>query len=297
MGVSLKLNNEGATRCPDLDLNNSRNLIRLAHLIGIPKGMTSMKHLLCFSLSAVFFLSGCASDPRPKKPAPDMRIPQEKWVPGARPYEVNGIRYFPLSDAEGFVEYGKASWYGAEFHGRPTASGLVYDMHAKSAAHKTLPLDTVVRVVNLSNQRSVVVPVNDRGPFVRGRVIDLSFAAAKELDMIGPGIAEVRVEALAREGIRPGSEGGSVPLLEWQDFRKGEFTIQIGAFENEAKALALADRFRELFDFVHVDVYRNETGRVFHRVQVSKSTNLDEAEEMERKLAAMGFPNAFVVRM
>jgi rare lipoprotein A len=256
-----------------------------------------MNCLLGFSILFFFFLTGCASDPHPKKPIPDIRTPPEKWVPGARPYEVNGIRYFPLSEAEGFVEYGKASWYGEDFHGRTTASGRIYDMHAMSAAHKTLPLDTVVKVVNLSNRKSVIVPINDRGPFVRGRVIDLSYAAAKELDMIGPGVVDVKVEALAREVARPESEGGLLSFLEWQDWRRGEFTIQIGAFENERNALALADRFRDLFNFVNIAVYRSETGRVFYRVHVSKSTTLDEAEGIEKRLAEMGFPNAFVVRM
>jgi rare lipoprotein A len=258
-----------------------------------------MKRLLCCSMLVFFFLSGCASDPHPppKKPSPDVGSLPEKWVPGARPYEVNGIRYFPLPDAEGFVEYGKASWYGREFHGRPTASGRIYDMYAKSAAHKTLPLDTLVRVVNLSNRKSIIVPVNDRGPFVRGRVIDLSYGAAEELDIIGPGVVDVKVEALAREVSRTDSEGGVLPLLEWQDFRKGEFTIQVGAFENRTNALNLADRFREVFDFVNIAVHQDGTGRVFYRVHVSKSETLDEAGNIEKRLVEMGFPNAFVVRM
>ena len=248
-----------------------------------------MKRLLCFSTVILFSLAGCATEPRPKKPLPDVGTVPEKWVPGARPYEINGIRYLPLPDAEGFVEYGKASWYGEEFHGRPTASGLIYDMHAKSAAHKTLPLGSVVRVVNLSNLKSVIVPVNDRGPFVSGRVIDLSYAAAKELDMIGAGVVDVKVEALAREvaGPDPG----------WQDFRKGDFTVQVGAFENRANALNLADRFREVFDFVDIVAYQDMTGRVFYRVHVSRSETLDEAGSFEKRLVEMGFPHAFVVRM
>lgn len=256
-----------------------------------------MKRSFCFSVILAFLFSGCALETPPKRPASLARAVPEKWVPGARPYEVNGVRYFPLPDADGFVEYGKASWYGEEFHGRPTASGLIYDMHAKSAAHKTLPLDTLVRVVNLSNQKSIIVPVNDRGPFVKGRVIDLSYAAAKEMDMIGPGVVDVKVEALARESTRPDSEGGSVPLIEWQDLRRGEFTIQIGAFENRNNALNLADRFRGVFDFVKVAVYQYGAGRVLYRVHVSKSVTLDEAANLEKRLADMGFPDAFVVRM
>jgi rare lipoprotein A len=256
-----------------------------------------MKCLHCLFICLFFFsLSGCVSDPHPGKPFPDAGTTPEKWVPGARPYEVNGIRYFPLPDAEGFAEYGKASWYGQEFHGRPTASGQIYDMYAVSAAHKTLPLGTVVKVVNLSNLKSVIVPVNDRGPFVSGRVIDLSYTAAKHLDMIGPGVVDVKVEALARETGGPDSKG-SMPVLEWQDFRKGEFTVQVGAFEDRSNAFNLADRFREVFDFVNIVVYQDAAGRVFYRVQVSKSETLEEAGSLEKRLVEMGFPNAFVVRM
>jgi rare lipoprotein A (peptidoglycan hydrolase) len=153
-----------------------------------------MRRLLAFMTLLLVCSSACAPGPPPAR-----SLPEKRWVPGARPYEVNGIRYYPLPSAQGFVEHGKASWYGKEFHGRPTASGSAYNMYGKSAAHKTLPLDTWVRVVNLDNNKSVIVPINDRGPFVKGRVIDLSYGAASELDMIGPGVVEVRVEALAKE--------------------------------------------------------------------------------------------------
>ncbi|RME35133.1 MAG: septal ring lytic transglycosylase RlpA family protein, partial [Deltaproteobacteria bacterium] len=104
-----------------------------------------------------------------------------------RPYMVNGKRYDPLRDHSGFVEQGTASWYGPKFHGRKTSNGETFDMYALTAAHKTLPLGVSVRVTNLRNGRQVVVRVNDRGPFVAGRIIDLSYAAAKELDMIEAG--------------------------------------------------------------------------------------------------------------
>jgi len=246
--------------------------------------------LMIFALT--LFLNGCASEPSPVR-----TLPQKKWVPGARPYEVNGIRYYPLPDAQGFVEFGRASWYGREFHGRPTASGTAYDMYGKSAAHKTLPLDTWVRVINLSNNRSIVVPINDRGPFVKGRVIDLSYGAAQELDMIGPGLAEVKVEALAREVGLVETGAGQVPVLEWQDLGKGEFTVQIGAFESLSNALKLADQFRRIFDFVNVSVYEDGTGKIFHRVQVSKSGTIGEAQNKVKKLEEMGFPDAFIIRI
>ena len=111
-------------------------------------------------------------------------------------YVINGKRYHILASAEGFREKGLASWYGEPFHGRKTASGEVYDMNRISAAHKTLPLQTWVEVKNLDNNKTLVMRVNDRGPFVKGRVIDLSRAAAREMDMIKSGTARVTVKAI-----------------------------------------------------------------------------------------------------
>lgn len=251
-----------------------------------------MRRLLAFMTLLLVCSSACAPGPPPAR-----SLPEKRWVPGARPYEVNGIRYYPLPSAQGFVEHGKASWYGKEFHGRPTASGSAYNMYGKSAAHKTLPLDTWVRVVNLDNNKSVIVPINDRGPFVKGRVIDLSYGAASELDMIGPGVVEVRVEALAKEVGRTETAAGSVPVLEWQDFLRGEFTVQVGAFESLSNALNLADRFKKTFDYVNVLVYEDGMGRVFYRVHVSRTETLSEAKNMEKELEDRGFPNAFILRM
>lgn len=111
-------------------------------------------------------------------------------------YEVNGRTYHVMENAQGFVQHGKASWYGKKFHGRRTSSGEIYDMYKMTAAHKTLPLPTYVRVTNLENQRSIVVKVNDRGPFVLGRAIDLSYVAARKLGIVGSGTANVEVRAL-----------------------------------------------------------------------------------------------------
>ena len=109
------------------------------------------------------------------------------------PYQVYGIWYYPKADP-GYDETGIASWYGRRFHGKPTASGEPYDMYAMTAAHRTLPLPSYVRVTNLSNRRSVIVRVNDRGPFMKNRLIDLSWTAAKKLDFIEDGHARVLVE-------------------------------------------------------------------------------------------------------
>ena len=111
-------------------------------------------------------------------------------------YVVMGQRYYVMDSARGFTQRGIASWYGEPFHGRRTSSGETYNMHAMTAAHKTLPLPVHVRVRNLSNGKSIVVKVNDRGPFLHNRIIDLSYAAAKKLDMVGAGTAEVEIVAL-----------------------------------------------------------------------------------------------------
>jgi len=112
------------------------------------------------------------------------------------PYLVDGIRYEPMKTSLGYREKGIASWYGEDFHGRASANGECYNMYAFTAAHKTLPLPTIVRVTNLENNRSIVLKVNDRGPFVRGRIIDLSYAAAQSLDIMRYGTAPVLVEAI-----------------------------------------------------------------------------------------------------
>ena len=116
------------------------------------------------------------------------------------PYKIDGITYYPINSSAGFRQKGIASWYGRDFHGKKTANGERYNMHAYTAAHKELPLPTWVRVTNLENGKSVVVRVNDRGPFVRGRIIDMSYTGARMLGMVDSGIAPVLVEALPEDG-------------------------------------------------------------------------------------------------
>jgi rare lipoprotein A len=214
-----------------------------------------------------------------------------------RPYVVNGQRYYPLPDAHGFVQHGKASWYGKAFHGRPTASGEIFDMHKKSAAHKILPMNTYVKVTNLSNRRYTLVRINDRGPFVKGRVIDLSYAAAKEIDLVGPGVADVKVVALGREVERITSPEGPKTFVEIKDLKRGEFTVQVGAFQDRENALELADRLNVLFGYVNVSVVVDEHKKTFYRVHVSKSKTLEKAGVIEKRLENMGFSDAFIVRI
>jgi rare lipoprotein A len=247
-----------------------------------------------------FFLFGCAREryyvKRPKPP-PTKIVVLPETRKGTMPYVVKGERYYPLSKSDGFVQFGKASWYGKKFHGRPTASGEIFNMYKKSAAHKTLPMSTYVKVQNLSNKKYSVVRVNDRGPFVKGRIIDLSYAAAKEIGLIGAGVVNVRIVALGREVGRLESEGGSKPVVELTDLEKGEFTIQVGAFQEEENALKLADRLKVIFDYVQIAVHEDEDRRKLYRVHVTKSKTLTRAGEIEKRLEEMGFTGAFIVRL
>ena len=162
-------------------------------------------------------------------------LPRSKW--GNPPfYEVYGQRYTVMPTSQGYSERGVASWYGKKFHGRSTSSGERYDMHAMTAAHKTLPLPTNVRVTNLETGKSIIVRVNDRGPFVKNRLIDLSYAAAKELDVVTHGTALVEVVALGAPGVRAARTGVS-PENPPDTVR---MYLQVGAFGDRANAEKLA---------------------------------------------------------
>ncbi|NNF65895.1 MAG: septal ring lytic transglycosylase RlpA family protein [Gammaproteobacteria bacterium] len=149
------------------------------------------------ALTAAFLLSACLSTRHTPVPARSTAAtPAPAGTAKTNPYTVFGQRYYPISSAEGYWERGVASWYGGKFHGRKTANGERYDMHQLTAAHKTLPLPTWVRVTNLRNGNSVDVRVNDRGPFVKNRLIDVSYAAAMQLGMVESGTTLVEVEVL-----------------------------------------------------------------------------------------------------
>jgi len=191
------------------------------------------------ALVAAFALSACASAPR---------------------YPKEGL------------ETGLASWYGNEFQGRPTSNGEVFDTNDMTAAHRTLPFGTHVMVTNLENDRSVVVRINDRGPFVAGRIIDLSYAAARVLGVVGPGTARVRLETL--RGI--GAPRGNGTAVVW---------IQVGAFSVQENAYALKRRLETSYPGVAVVRLKTDRG-VHYRVRVKAEAG--SVEKTARRLAAEG---------
>jgi len=261
-----------------------------------------MKKYLFAYLIFIFFLNTCAREkPYIKilEPPPSKIIALPETEKGKPPeyYVVDGKRYYPLPDSHGFVQFGQASWYGEQFHGRPTASGEIYNMYQKSAAHKTLPLGTYVEVTNLSNRKRIVLRINDRGPFIKDRVIDLSYKAAKEIDLVGPGVTDVKIVALGMEVGRLESENGYKPLVEIQDPKKGEFSVQVGAFKDKKNAIEIADRLKVIFSYVAVKRHIDENSRTFYRVHVSKSKTLTQAGAVEKRLEDMGFTGAFIVRI
>ena len=211
--------------------------------------------------------------------------------PTQRAYEVNGQRYQPIPSATGYSEKGIASWYGKKFHGRKTSNGETYDMYAMTAAHKTLPMNVHLKVTNLDNGRSTVVRVNDRGPFVRSRIIDLSYTAANELGVVGPGTAPVRIEALGyRDDV--GSETPHYRTLP--SYEVGPFMVQVGAFSVKENAFRLADKLKSQYGSSNVaEGWVN--GQKFYRVRVGLHASMALADAALKQIEANGYPSSFIV--
>lgn len=174
-----------------------------------------------------------------------------------------------LPPAIGEAETGLASWYGRPYHGRPTASGEIYNMDAMTAAHRTLPFQTWVRVTNLENRQVTTVRINDRGPFIEGRIIDLSRAGAEDIAMVGPGTALVRLEVVQTAAGEPRSTA--------------RYSVQVGAFLVEENALRLQSRLTRRYGEVFVQTYQGPDG-TYYRVRVGRKHTLDDALALAREL-------------
>ena len=201
-------------------------------------------------------------------------------------YEVLGQRYTVMASAAGYKERGVASWYGPNFHAKSTSLGDPYDMYAMSAAHKTLPLPAYVRVTNLSNNRSVVLRVNDRGPFVGNRIIDLSYTAAYKLDMLRAGTAFVEVEA-----IEPGSLGtiaaGVTPAAAPTLAKVQRLFVQAGAFAVEDNAKRLAERLRGA-GIADVLTRAPASNSPLWRVRIGPVADVSSYDQLVQRLTALG---------
>lgn len=210
------------------------------------------------------------------------------------PYTVLGRSYHVLGSAEGYLERGIASWYGTKFHGRATSSLEPYDMYKYTAAHRTLPLPTYVRVTNLDNGRSVVVRVNDRGPFHSDRLIDLSYIAAAKLGMLEAGTAPVEVRALV-PGEGPALATAPVEAVPESGQSESRIWLQLGSFRDEDNARRLQRRLREA-GVRETEVSRARIDRrTIWRVRVGPLPGAGIAAEIER-LARLGFAPATPVR-
>jgi rare lipoprotein A len=264
-------------------------------------------------LAALALLAGCTKTTRWDGPAPEPAARPGSPVidePGQPPrgargnpafYEVFGRRYYVMPTSAGYLQKGVASWYGQKFHGKPTSSGEPYDMHAMTAAHKTLPLPTRVRVTNLQNRRSVVVTVNDRGPFIDNRLIDMSYAAARQLGMIRDGTAMVEVEALPYDAPErePVVSAAPVPSMVAAAAAPPPedpvLYLQLGAFGEPANAERLKARL-ETGGFGDVLIHLDTTGdQRLYRVRLGPIKDVSAYDRLVERVAALDIQDFHLV--
>ncbi len=206
---------------------------------------------------------------------------------GNKPYVVFGKRYVPLKSNTGFKQKGTTSWYGKKFHGKRTSSGEAYDMYKMTAAHTVLPIPSYAQVTNINNGRSVIVRINDRGPFKHNRVMDLSYAAALKLDVVKTGTGEVAIIAISEN--KPTSKKLVLEKSEQQVF------IQMGAFSNQDSAYKLQKRL-QADGYSSVDVERVErTGLSLYRVRLGPLQKLDDIDFIMGDLQHAGYSDAQII--
>lgn len=237
--------------------------------------------------SFTFFLLSCGGHTTRVIDTPETRE-LEGWQ---KPYEVDGQRYQPLRNHQGFQQRGIASWYGRKFHGRKTSNGEIYNMYGKSAAHKTLPMGVYVKVTHLGNSRQIVVRVNDRGPFVAGRIIDLSYGAAKQLGIVDSGTAQVHIQAL---GYPKTDQNQRVTYSPPNDYDAGTFAVQIGAFSTSENAYRLVAKMRNQYGKAVVSTVTAK-GQQIYRVRVGYFRSLEKAETAVHDFISRGFSGSYVV--
>lgn len=259
----------------------------------MPAGM--LKGALIIALMSL--LAACASVGGGASPIPVVTDPAPIVSGTMRPYQIRGQWYRPVEDP-GYSEVGMASWYGDQFNGRPTASGERFDMHALTAAHKTLPLPGLVEVTNLANGRTAVLRVNDRGPFVDDRIIDLSRGAAEQLGLLARGVGEVRVRYLGRaprsgggrmqQATAPAPDRAAVPARAEEPSR---YWVQAGAFVDPLAARLSAESLGDRADVDAAEV----NGRRLYRVLVGPWSDANSAEQARQTIVARGVRDALLI--
>jgi peptidoglycan lytic transglycosylase len=251
------------------------------------------------------FFTGCSShltrepgDHAPREPVDISGIPDA--VPRKEPlsrygnpvsYVVDGHRYFTLTRRTGYVERGIASWYGTKFHGQRTSSGEVYDLYKMTAAHKTLPLPTYARVTNLQNGRSIVVKINDRGPFHPNRIIDLSYVAAARLGILATGTGMVEVDAIDPSKPTKPVRTAPKPVMH----QASSLFLQVGAFRSKDNATRLSSKLRKIkIGNIHIVEAAKASGPIY-RVRIGPLQSVDEADRISSSLISQGFSDTSVV--
>jgi len=220
---------------------------------------------------------------------PVPRVEPRSRYGNPRSYVVRGRRYYTLKSAVGYRQRGIASWYGRKFHGRRTSSGELYDMYAMTAAHRTLPLPTYLWVINLEDNRRVIVRVNDRGPFHENRIIDLSYAAAKKLGIVAKGTGYVELRAI--NPARP----GPAPRIARAPPKPVNLFLQAGAFAVRSNAERLRAR---LLALPHARVRISETRRAgapLYRVRLGPLAGVEQADRLSLALEGLGLAMPYVV--
>ncbi len=208
-------------------------------------------------------------------------------------YVVHGKRYYVMDSGDNYVERGIASWYGEKFHGRRTSSGEAYDMYAMTAAHKSLPLPGYVQVRNLENGKTVIVRVNDRGPFHDNRIIDLSYTAAAKLDILAKGTGLVEVRSIGpsspprRKTVLAGASAGEMET-GYSRYGDGGFYIQVGAFAQRLNAEKMRDRLTDLADARIVVSETTADGKPLFRVRIGPITEVAQADRIVSGLGTYG---------
>ena len=269
-------------------------------------------------------LAACSSAPAPTPPSSSSRysieqdrapsghldiasIPEVVPEPFARtlagnrsPYTVLGKTYHVMVTEDGYNERGIASWYGEKFHGHKTSNGEVFDMYKVSAAHKSLPIPSFLRVTNLDNNRSLVVRVNDRGPFHGDRIVDLSYAAAFKLGYADRGTARVQLEAIIPDGVVVDSAAANNNnTLSQQTLRvasTGDKYIQVGAFADINSAREMSDKLRAMTNRpVFIRSLDSTNSGVLHRVRIGPVNDTSEIRRITQSVVAANLGSPYTV--